>query len=844
MLRATLKSLLARKLRLFLSGLAVLLGVMFVSGSFVLTDALGRSFENMFASSLSSSDIVVTPKPAIDVSEMDGEPVPGMLTAADVTKVKGVTGVANAYGEVQADGARVIGSDGKVVATFGPPRFGGNWTGEIGGRELREGVAPKAANEVVVNAALAKKAGIKVGDQVGVLTTQPKKTFKLVGIFGYEGKLDSRGPVTEVLFTEPVAQELMLGKAGAFTSITVDTAAGTDAVVVREAIKAQLGKNYQVQTGKELADELAKGFKDILSIFNNVLLGFAAISLFVAIFLIINTFSIIVAQRTKELALARALGASRKQIIGSVLVEAIVIGLLASVLGLAAGYGIGALGASVMASLSELQLAGIGLPLAAVIAAFGAGLLVTITAALLPAIRASRVPPVAALQESATPDRPLTKLWVSGAIVTAVGGGLLVYSMKAESTWFLLGGVLLAFVGVALLSPVIAKPAVSLLGRIFSWSVPGKLGRLNSGRNPRRTAITAAALMIGIALVTALNTIITSSERSLQGTVQTTVKADLIISGQGGPGFNPSFEASLLPKMKAVPGVSAMSAEYGDQALIDGKPGYISVATDVAATARMFSLETVSGSLNQPGKYEFVTDDQWAQRNNLQIGGKINVQHANGLEKTYTLAGIYKRGEIYGGPMFGDGAIEGLRQQLPAIAFVDLADGADEKAARKQLDALLVDSPEMLIQNKQEYLDSQFAESAQFLLMIQMLLGLAILIAVLGVINTLALSVLERTRELGLLRAIGLSRSATMRMITVEAVVITVFGALLGLAVGAGLGSVVVKGLADEGLKTIVLPWNQMGIYLAVGAVVGVVAAILPGIKAARTNVLTAIAYE
>src|SRR5581483_5649302 len=326
MLKATLKSLLARKLRLVLSGLAVLLGVMFVSGSFVLTDTLGRSFENMFASSLSDTDVLVTAKPAIDMSQAQGDAVPGMLTASDVDAIKGVGGVAKAVGDVQADGARVIGSNCKVVATFGPPRFGGNWIGEVAGRELREGHAPNAPNEIVVNAALAKKAGIKVGDEVGVLTRQPKQMFKLVGVFGYQGKLDSRGPVTEVLFTEPVAQQLMLGKPGAYTSVMVTVTPGTDPAVVRDALKSKLGNGYVVQTGKEAADAIAQGFKDVLKIFNNVLLGFAAVALF------------------------RALGASRKQMIGSVLVEAVVIGLIASVFGLLAGYGVGALLSNLFAS--------------------------------------------------------------------------------------------------------------------------------------------------------------------------------------------------------------------------------------------------------------------------------------------------------------------------------------------------------------------------------------------------------------------------------------------------------------------------------------------------------------
>jgi len=525
--------------------------------------------------------------------------------------------------------------------------------------------------------------------------------------------------------------------------------------------------------------------------------------------------------------------------IGSVLVEAVVIGLVASVLGLAAGYGVGALLSQVFASFSEVQLAGVGLPLAAVISAFAVGLIVTIIAAIMPAIRASRVPPVAALQEVATPDRPLTKLTVSGAIVTAVGSGLIAYGI-AENVWFMFGGVLTAFIGVALLSAFLARPAVSVLGRAFSWSVPGKLGRLNSGRNPRRTAITAAALMVGIALVTGVNTIVTSADKSLRGTVADVFHAELIISGQGSPGLQPTFDGALLPRMRDIPGVTAVSAEYGDQAMIDGEPSWVSVNTDFPAAVKMFSLSPVAGSLAQPGPDEVIVDDNSGKK----VGDVIGVQHANGLEKSYTVSGVYKKGEIYGGMVFGSGAISGMRQQLPSMAFVDLADDANGSSARKSLEALLIDSPEMLVQNADEYLDAQSAETAQFLLMIQVLLGLAILIAVLGVVNTLALSVLERTRELGLLRAIGLSRMATMRMITVEAMVITVFGAVLGLAVGVGLGSAVVKGLADEGLKEIVLPWEQMGIYLVLGAVVGVIAAILPAIRAARTNVLNAISYE
>lgn len=847
MLRATLKSLLARKLRLVLSGLAVLLGVMFVSGSFVLTDALGRSFDNMFSSAMAETDVLVAARPAIDVSELEGESVPGMLTAADRDAVAAVPGAAGVVGEVQADGARLIGSDGKVVASFGPPRFGANWTGETGGLELREGRGPTADDEIAINVTLAELSKLKVGDRVGVLTTKPKQLFTLVGVFGYEGGLPGRGPVHEIRFTEPVAQDLMLGAPGAYTSLSVTAAAGTDPAALRDAVRARLGDGYVVQTGQEAAAAIAGDFKQALSFFNNILLGFAGVALFVGTFLILNTFSIIVAQRTRELALNRALGASRSQVIGSVMVEAVVIGLLASVLGLAAGVGVGALLAELAADFSSLVLAGVSLPLAAVISAFAVGIGVTVIAALLPAVRASRVPPVAALQEVATPDRPLTKLTVSGAVVGALGAGAIAFGLADDgdaAIWLLMGGVLGAFIGVSLLSPALARPTVSVLGRLFSWSVPGRLGRLNSGRNPRRTAITASALMVGIALITGVNTMMTSADRSLRGDAADGFQADLIISGQESPGVLPTFDETLLPRMREVAGVRTVSAEYNDQAVIGDEPSWATAVTDLPAITHDLSLVTVAGSLAQPGPGEVVVDDQNATEAGLSVGSAVTVRLPKGEPATYRVSGVYQRVPFYGGYIFGTDVVPGMRSPQPSFAYVSLTDGADAAAAREGLEKLLVDSPEMLVENETEYLDRELGEGAQLLLMIQVLLGLAILIAVLGVVNTLALSVLERTRELGLLRAIGLSRAATMRMITVEAVVITVFGALLGVAVGIGLGAAVVQGLADEGLNTLAVPWTSIGIYLALGAAVGVLAAVLPAVRAARINVLTAIAHE
>jgi putative ABC transport system permease protein len=420
-----------------------------------------------------------------------GDEQPANLPAGLVATVKAVPGVAAATGLAQADGARVIGRTGKVTTSFGPPRLGANWTGTSELVQLRSGRGPLAADEIAVNAGLAKTAGLTVGDRVGVLTLAPKKMFTLVGIFGYSGGRDSIGGATVVDFTEPVAQELMLGAKGTYSSINVTAAAGTSPAKVRDAVRAAVGDRYVVKTGKELQDATVDNFRKGLAFFNNVLLGFAGVALFVGVFLILNTFSIIVAQRTRELALMRAIGAGRRQMIGAVLAEATVIGLVASALGLAAGIGVGAALAYVFGHIggSDLPLDSVGVPAAAVIGAFGVGLVVTLVAALLPALRASRIPPVAALQEVATPDRPLTRVSIAGGAISAVGAAIGGYGLSGRAhngtLWLILGGVLVSFIGVALLTPLIARPVVSVLGRLFSWSVPAAIRVVPRSPRPR-----------------------------------------------------------------------------------------------------------------------------------------------------------------------------------------------------------------------------------------------------------------------------------------------------------------------------------------------------------------------
>ena len=845
MYRATFKSLASRKLRLLLSALAVVLGVMFVSGSFVLTDSLGKSFDSLFATVNSNLDVQVSARPKVEGQGDGGAPVT-TLPASLIEKVAAVPGVAAATPGVYTQNARVIGKNGKVVPTVGAPQAGTDWQGENGLVELRSGRGPAAAGEVAIDAALAKASGYRVGDRIGVLTLKPKKTFTVVGIFGYSGNRDSLGGSQLTAFTLPVAQELLLGEKDAVSVIDVVAADGVADTALRDDIRAAVGGDYQVRTGKETADAQAAELKTFLNFFTYVLLGFAGVALFVGIFLILNTFSMLVAQRTRELALMRAIGASRGQVIGSVLLEASVIGLVASVLGLGAGVGVGAAIAAFFSSFggTNLDLA-IGVPPAAVIASFAVGLGVTLVAATVPAIRASRIPPVAAMRDAATPDKPLTAITAWGAVVLLAGATAMGFALTGNaSLWLLMAGVLLAFIGVALLTPIISRPVVSLLGRLLAWSVPGQLGRRNSARNPRRTAVTAGALMVSIALVTGVSTILASATTSISKSVEKTLQADLVISGQQTGPTPPTFDPAVVDRAAALPGVRRVAALYRSMGTANGDQTFFGAVSDMDAVRHVLGLQAASGSVDSLGAGQLVVDEGTAKDRGLTVGEKVEVQLPRGDATEYTVSGIYQKNDASNGILLPADAVENFTVPAPVMGMIQLAPGADAGAVRGAMDRLLADSPEVTVADRSAFVEQQTAAFDQILVFIQILLALAIVIAVLGIINTLALSVIERTREIGLLRAIGLRRSQTMRMITVEAVVISVFGTLLGIVVGVGLGGAVVRALKDEGFTSFALPWSQIAIYLVAAAVIGVVAAILPAIRAARLNVLQAISYE
>ncbi|HEV8165395.1 MAG TPA: ABC transporter permease, partial [Actinomycetota bacterium] len=523
---------------------------------------------------------------------------------------------------------------------------------------------------------------------------------------------------------------------------------------VRNALRDKLGAAYRVDTGKELAEKRSDAFKPFLKLITYVLLGFAVVALLVGIFLILNTFSIIVAQRTQELALLRAMGAGRAQLIGSVLLESAIVAVIASAIGYVVGIGLGAVGGFLLAQVfGKLEVAGIGTPLLGVVLSFGLGILVTMVAALLPALRASRVAPMAALRDAATPDRPLTTLTVIGMVpallgVVAVGAAL--FGDLGDATLpVLLGGVQLAFVGVAMLTPAIARPAAALLGRALAWTTPGELGRRNSTRNPRRTAITAAALMVGVALVTGVSVLASSLRASLEGVVRQSLAAELIIAGDdvGGPAAA-TYDPAVIDQVKQLPGVAQAVAVHADVAQIGADTTEVA-AGDLAAMADIFRLRTTAGQLRTLHPGELVIDDEFATEHDLGVGSILRLATQRGGPEAYTVVGVFQRSRLLPGPVLLslEDATAGFRSPQANFGYLRLQHGADASAIAQRVQALLADNPEVGVRSQAAFLAQLASQVDTAVVMLYVLLGLSILIAVLGIINTLALSILERTRE-------------------------------------------------------------------------------------------------
>lgn len=835
MLHATFASLLARKLRLLLSAASIVLGVSFVAGALVLTDSLGRAFDDLFSSVGANVAADVRGTTTRAGSFQTGDDARRPVPVSTLGTVRGVDGVAEAQPGVTGI-AELVGRDGEVVGSGGAPTFGLNWVDSpaLGVGHLVSGRAPRGGDEIVVNRSLAEDAGYSVGDTAGVLTDAPEKAYRIVGIAEFAGGQGSLGGATNVFFDTATAQRVF-GRSGSYDEITVAAESGVTQAELTRRVRGVLPAGVEAITGKAYADEQAGDVKDGLAFFTVFLLIFAAIALFVGAFIIVNTFSMLVAQRTRELALMRALGASRGQVTRSVLLEAVVVGLISSVLGLAAGIGVAKLLTAVFeAAGAQFPSGPTVVAVRTVVVSFVVGVLVTSLAALLPARRASKVPPIAAMREAATPDRSLTRQTLAGSVLLVAGAAAMAGGLRGSGLWLLGIGVLIAFIGVTLLSPLISRPVVGAIGALFARSMPGRLGRQNAVRNPRRTASTAAALMVGLALISAVSVLGASLKSSAGKVVNGAITADVLLNVQG-----PGFPDAVVTAAARTSGVAAAVPVKGDGASVDGKTVFVTALTPDALGPQV-SLARTSGSA-QLGADTLLMGEKAAKDRGFEVGDRVPVRYAKG-SATLTLGGTYATNQLVGDYLVSTAQAHNFSSQRNLAGLVSLSDGASEDQVRPALERAVAAYPNVEVEDRAEFVGEAEDQVDQVVTLISILLLLSVVIAILGVVNTLALSVIERTRELGLLRAIGMSRRQVRRMVRVESVVISVFGGLLGLVVGAVFGVALQRALVDQGVTALAFPVGTLLIYLAVAAAAGVAAAWLPARRASRLDVLAAVA--
>ena len=843
MLRSAWRSLLHHKLRLVLSGVAIVLGVGFVVGTLIFTDTLNSTFTNLFAGT--TSDVVITPEEDVESRGFAG--TVATLPAALLTSVRAVDGVAKAGGQVLIDGVAIVDSAGEVLGTPGAPTFGSNWDDDedLTPFRLEEGRGPSAPGEVALDSVSAEKAGYVVGDSVPLVGPDGTLEASLVGIFRY-GTSGNLAGATIAAFETAYAQELLLDGQDAYTEIDVVAVEGVTQDSLAADVRAVAGEGVVVQTGQEAADEATAEITEGLAFVNIFLLVFAGIALFVGTFIILNTFSMLVAQRSRELALLRALGATRSQIVRSLILEAAGVGLIGAVLGLVVGVGV-AYGLQGLFSAigAEIPTEGLVLLPRTIIVGLVIGVLVTVVAGLAPAIRASRIPPMAALRDDiALPARSLHFRAIAGALLlvaglvamtagAAVGGG---------SGSQLVGlGVVAALVGAIVVSPALAGPMVRVLGFAFPrmFGTVGSLAVQNAERQPRRTAATASALMIGLALVSALTIFATSAKSSITVVIDSVVGADFLVTNQ----TQRPFGEEVAQTVTTVPGVGIVSPVKLVPSLVLGQPSAL-VGVDPATFGDVVNLEFTSGSLADLTSGGLVVDAQTATDNGLSPGDAVGVQFAAG-SADYTVTGVYESaGRFSGFVVDSESLIAAGADPGDSVVYVKAASDADLDAVQAGMTAALADNPTVQVLSQVEFREQITSSVDQILLVMVMLLSLAILIAVLGIVNTLVLSVVERTREIGMLRAVGALRRQIRTMVVLEALVIAVFGAVVGLVLGVWFAIALQRTLIDQGIAVLDIPWLGIIAFLVVAGIVGVLAALWPAFRAGRLNVLEAISTE
>ncbi|MET8080225.1 FtsX-like permease family protein [Streptomyces sp. NPDC005303] len=842
MFRTALRNVLAHKARLLMTVLAVMLGVAFVSGTLVFTNTISEAYQKSSAKGFGQVDVAVTATWDEDKGNTIGKR--HELTQALLDKSARVQGASNAIGVVNGFTA-IADKDGKLIGG-GFQSQGGNYYGTKDPRyPLAEGAAPHGANQVAIDSETAKRAGYKVGDTVRLSVDGPVLKPVVTGIFTTDdGNVAAGGSLA--LFDTATAQKLF-GKPGTYDEIDVKAASGTSQTALRAALdKALPAHLVETETGKELADEQAEMISASMSGLKQGLLVFAGIALFVGTFIIANTFTMLVAQRTKELALLRAVGASRRQVTRSVLVEAFVVGLVAAVTGLVAGIGIGAGLRSLMGTLGATVPDG---PLiitpGTVGVALAVGVLITMLAAWLPGRRAAKIPPVAAMSSvhAKATTRSLVLRNTLGALFSGAGVAVILAAttMDGSDGQAPMGlGAVLLIIGVFILTPLLSRPLIAAAAPLLRvFGVSGKLARQNSVRNPRRTAATASALMIGLTLITGMTVMAGSLQKSIDKMASAAVKADYVVSMANGNELSPDVER----KLAKVDDVTAVSPLRNAPSRIDGQTEYLT-GVNGPAIGKLTDLKVDSGTF-EVGGTRVVVDKDTAKSRGWKAGSAFTAHFEDGKAQRLTVAGVYEGNDLINGIMLDTATLDPHLSELSDMqVMLKTSDGASD-ATKDRLEKALGTNPAIKVQDKKDLSESI---AQMFTLMLNMLYGLlamAVIVAVLGVINTLAMSVFERSQEIGMLRAIGLDRKGIKRMVRLESLVISLFGGVLGIGLGVFFGWAAGELLGTKmATYELVLPWARMAVFLLLAATVGILAALWPARRAARMNMLAAIKAE
>jgi len=845
--RLTFKNLLAHKVRFLMATFAVLLGVSFVSGAFVLTDSLRSTFDSLFTQTNKGIDVRVRTKIAFgQSSQAERDPVPVSVLDA----VKDVAGVRAAEGSYFRT-ATLLDKNGKAIKTQGAPTAGLAVRSDsvISGVKVLTGRVPTNSTEVVIDGQTADRHHYVVGDTIGVVLDKGTSTYTIVGLIGQGGQRGFAGAT--IAGFDPVTAAAILEPVGTFDNINLAAAPGTKPAELLANVQAKLPPNLEAVSGDTVRKEAKDAVGTIFTIFGRVLLGFAMVALFVSTFIINNTFAIIVGQRIRELALLRAIGANARQVWRMVIAEAFAIGALASALGIGAGVLVA------KGLLALFNAGGAGLPTSStvisprtIIAALVVGIGVTMLSAIVPARRASRIPPVAAMNPDAghaalaSSKRLVTGLVTFGVGLFGVVVGLFVHPGGTVVTLGLAGlGTILLFIGVASLSTTIAKRASLILGAPISrlFRLPGELATQNAARAPRRTSSTASALMIGLALVSAFSVVAGSVKSTFSNTLKRSVQADYFMSSDTFQGFSPQFADGL----KTIPQLDAVSAMRFTSAQVNNSTKNVT-AVDPTTFSKLVNLDVKSGSVEALANGGVLVHRDPAKSLKLKVGDPITITWQNGHTSSLKVAGTFNDNTVTGSWVVSLdtlAASSDTADQRDRFVAARLRPGADATAARAAIDKLGVTFPQVKIEDRSEFRKSQEGQINQLVAVVNGMLLLAILIAVLGIANTLALSVFERTREFGLLRAVGMSRRQLRRTVRWEAVIVALFGAILGIVIGTPLGAALASALPKSFVDGVTVPVGQLAGLLVVAVIAGLVAAILPARRASKLNVLDAIAH-